>query len=99
MLNSDFLTNTIIVGTIVGDIQSTITIHEGQVTVTIKTTHMVGAQSDEVTVVDIMDRGSSITEDRGGIGKYLIRTCRGVTTGKDSIMNGDTTGIQITPLT
>ena len=60
---------------------------------------MVGAQSDEVTVVDIMDRGCSITEDRGGIGIHFIRTRRGVTTGKNSIMNGNTIDIQITPLT
>ena len=60
---------------------------------------MVGAQGDEVTVVDIMDRGSGITEDRGGIGIHFIRTRRGVTTGKNCIVNGDTTDIQITPLT
>ena len=60
---------------------------------------MVGAQSDEVTVVDIMNRGSSITEDRGGIGIHFIRTRRGVTTCKDSIMNGNTFSVQIPPLT
>ena len=60
---------------------------------------MVGTQGDEVTVIDIMDRGSSITEDRGGIGIHFIRTRRGVTTCKNSIVNGDTFGIQITPIT
>ena len=48
VINSDFLTDGIIVGTVVGDIQSTVAVNEGQVTVAIQTAYMSCAKGDEI---------------------------------------------------
>ena len=65
---SDFSRDGIVIRTIVGDVQTAIAIHEGQVTIAIKATSMTSTQRDEVTVVNIVDRCCGITEYRRGIG-------------------------------
>ena len=77
------------VGTIVGDVQLTITINQSQVTITIESTHATSSDRDKVTVINIVDRCRSITKYCRGVSKYLSRTRRGVTTGKDGIMDND----------
>ena len=68
LTNCDFTSDGIVVRTIVSDVQTTIAIHEGQVTITIETTGMASTQRDEVTMIDIVDRCCGITKYRRGIG-------------------------------
>ena len=46
---------------------STITIYEGQVTITIQTSCMSCTQRNQVTVIDIVDGGCGITEYRSSV--------------------------------
>ena len=70
-INLNLLGNGVVVCSVTGDIQLTIAIDQRQVTITIKTTGMTGTQRDHVTMIDIVDRGSSIT-----IYRHSIGTCR-----------------------
>ena len=81
---SNLLTQSIVVRTIVGDIQFTITTHHRQVTTTVETTRMLGTNRDEVVMIDIIERRCGIAEygDRVGI---ALTVRRHVTTGKHSI--------------
>ena len=49
-----------VVGAVVSDVQTTVAIHQGEVTITIESTNMSGSDGDEVAVIDIMDRGRYI---------------------------------------
>ena len=63
ILNSDLLGNGIVVGTVVGDVQFPVAVDECQVAFTVQTACMACTQSNQVAVIDIVDRGSGITED------------------------------------
>ena len=93
----NIIRNVIEVSAVVGDVQTTIAIDKGQVTIAVKTTRMTRTHRDEVAVIDIVDRCRGITIQRGGIGIHLVTTRRHVTTGKDGIMNDDTIHIQAFP--
>ena len=89
-LQRDLIVHTIIVRTIVGDIQLTVTTHHRQVTTAIESTYMFCTYGDEVTVIDIIECGGRVSEYCDGVGKTLsVR--RYVTTGKDSIVDMNTT--------
>ena len=75
LIVSQLLLDMLIVGTVVGDIQLTVAIYEGQVTITIQTTGMTCSDGDEVTVVGIMDRSRSIT--KYGLVVGILRTTTG----------------------
>ena len=99
-----FLEEIVIVRTIVGNVQSTIAVNLGQVTVTIESAYMACTDGDEVTVIDVVNGGCSITIYRRGIGVciFFVGTfCRGISSGKHSIMDNDTViigiGFQILP--
>ena len=112
LINRNLRVNGIEVGTVVGDVQATITIHEGQVAIAIETTGMTRTYGDKVTVIDIVDGGSCITVHEFGIGTHAS-TRRSIATGKHGIVNNDTTlceesfptnrlrrnGIQFSPFT
>ena len=66
--NGDFRRQAVIVRTIVSDVQSTITINEGQVAITVQTTRMSCTQRNQVTMIDIVDGGCGVTEHRSGVG-------------------------------
>ena len=98
MCNSDFTSNGIVVRTIVSNVQTTIAIYEGQVTIAIKTTGMTRTQRNQVTVIDIVDRGCGISKYRRSVGIDGGRTGRRITTGKYGIVNDNTRRIQTVPL-
>ena len=66
------------------------TIDQRQVAVTIDATDVVGAQRDEVSIVDIAHRCCCIAIHRHCVGRYNIATFCDVTTGKHRIMDDDT---------
>ena len=72
-------------------------INQGQVAVTIKTSHLLGTKRDQVEIIDIAQGCGGITKDSHGIGKDLITTLRDVSTSKECIMNNDATGIKLIP--
>ena len=96
-VNINFLTDGIIVGAIIGDIQTTVAIYERQVTITIKTTSMTRTQGNEVTMVSIMDRSRHIAIHRSGVGIHRGRTSWSITTSKHGIANDDTCRIKAFP--
>ena len=65
----NLLVKSIVVGTIVGDVQFTIATHHRQVTTTIETARMLCTYSDEVVMIDIVQGCRRIAEygDRVGI--------------------------------
>ena len=63
----DTTRQTIVVGTIVRDIQLTIAITLGKVSTTIEATGMFGTNGDKVTVIAVIERGCGITKHRGSI--------------------------------
>ena len=63
----DTTRQTIVVSTIVGDVQLTIAITLRQVTTTIEATGMFGTNGDKVTVIAVIERGCGITKHRGSI--------------------------------
>ena len=77
----------IVVGTVVGDVQFTIAVDEGQVAVTIETTGISCSDGDEVTVIYIMDRSRGIAKNRGGISIQRTTTGCDVTTCEYSIVD------------
>ena len=94
---SQLFLDMLIVGTVVGDIQLAVAIYEGQVTIAIQATGMTCSDSNEVTVINIMDRCRSVTINRLIVGILRTTTSRNITTGKDSIVDNDTTGIKTFP--
>ena len=89
-LQRNLLIHTIIVRTIVGDVQFTIATHYRQVTTTIETASMLGTYRDEVTMEDIIQRSSRIAKDgRSIVIAFAVR--RYITTCKHSIADLYTT--------
>ena len=68
LTNCDFTSDGIVVRTVVGNVQTTIAIHKGQVTIAIKTTGMTSTQRNEVAMIDIVDRRCGIAEYRCSVG-------------------------------
>ena len=90
--------NMIVVGAVVGDVQLTVTINESQVAITIQATGMTSTDSNQVTVIDIVDRSGGITINSSSIGKQRTTTRSDVTSGKDGIMDDDTKVIKFRPI-
>ena len=90
-INLWILLDSIIVCSVVGDVQTTIAVHEGQVTVSVQATDTTGTQCDEVEVINIIDRSRGITEYRGTVseGGFIGRTLGSITTGKYGIVDDD----------
>ena len=63
----DTTRQTIVVGTIVRDVQLTIAITLRQVTTTIQATGMFRTNGDKVTVITVIERCRGITKHRGSI--------------------------------
>ena len=68
LANSDLSCDRIVVRTVVGNVQLTITVNECQVTVTVKTTCMSSTQCNKVAMIYIVDGCRGITEYRRGVG-------------------------------
>ena len=58
----------VVIGTVIGDVQLTVAVHEGQVTLAIDATGMAGTNGNEVTVIHIVNGGCGIAIHRGGVG-------------------------------
>ena len=93
----DIICDMIIVCAIVGDVQFAITVHEGQVTITVQATRMTCTNRYQVTIIDVINRCGCVTKQCCSIGKHLVVTRRNVTTGKDGIVDDDTVHIQTAP--
>ena len=74
MLKRNIVGNMIIVCTVVGDVQLTVTVYKGQVTIAIKTTCMTCTDGNQVTIINIVNRSRSVTEQCGSVGKHLVVT-------------------------
>ena len=74
-----------IVGTVVGDVQLTVTIHQSKVAVTVQTSGMLCSNGYQVTVIDIAQYGCGIAQYGVGVGIDHITTGRNVTSGKHGI--------------
>ena len=68
----DTTRQTIVVGTIVRDIQLTIAITLGKVSTTIEATGMFRTNGDKVTMITVIERGRGITKDCRSIGIMRI---------------------------
>ena len=81
-----------IVCTVIGNVQATVAVNEGQVAVAIESANMSRTDSDEVTVITIVNRCRGITINRRGVGvctDFISTFCR-ITSCKHGIMNDDT---------
>ena len=67
-IDVDFLGNRVVVGAVVGDIQFTVAIDKGQITVTVETTRMTRTQCNHVAMEHIVDRGRGIAIYRVDVG-------------------------------
>ena len=90
LIDTDGLLQAVVVGAVVGDVQLTIAVYHTQVTTTIETTGMLGSDSDEITVVDIIECRGGIAVDGRGIGVGLFTVRGHVSTGKHGIADIDT---------
>ena len=88
----------IVIGTVVGDVQLTVAIDEGQVTIAIETAGMPRTNGDEVAVIGIVDRSCGVAIDCRSIGKQRGTTLNDVTTGKDGIVDDDTIRVKVVPV-
>ena len=57
-----------VVGAVVGDVQTTVAVYEGQVTVAVESADMSCTDADEVAVIAIVDGGRGIAIHGGSIG-------------------------------
>ena len=89
-LNGNLIVESVIVGTIVGNVQLTVTIHHRKVTTTIETTDLLCSHGNEVSIVDIIERSRSITEHCRRIGILFFTTACHIATRKNSIMDSHT---------
>ena len=87
----------IVVSAIVGDVQASVAVDEGQVSVAVKTARMTRTECDEVAVVDVVYGGRGVAEHRGGVGVDGSRTCRRVTACEHGIVDDDSVIIQANP--
>ena len=71
-INTNGLLQSVVVGTIVGDIQFTVAIDHGQVTTTIDTSCMLGTHGDEVTMEYIIERGRGVAVNCRSVGVGLV---------------------------
>ena len=97
ILNRDFLGNGVVVCTVVGDVQTTVAVDEGQVTIAIQTADMSRTHGNQVAVVGIVEGGRGIAEHRGGVGIDRGRTRCRVTAGKHGVMDDDACAIKTAP--
>ncbi len=97
LLDCNFFGNVIVVGTIVGNVQSTIAIYEREVTITVQSTKVSCSQGNQVAVIYIVDRCCSITKYRCGVGIHGRRTRRCITTSEYGVEDGNAGVIQTTP--
>ena len=97
LFNGDFRRQAVIVRAVVGDVQSAIAVHEGQVAVAVQTARTSCAQGNQVAVVSVVDRSRGVAEHRGGVGIHCGRTGGGVAAGEDGIEDGDARKIQAVP--
>ena len=87
----------IVVGAVVGDVQTSVAVDEGQVTIAVETAGMACTQGDEVAVVDVVNRGRGVAKHRSGVGIDSGRTRRRVTAGKHGIVDDDALVVQRFP--
>ena len=97
LLIGQLLREVIVVGTIVGDIELAVSIHEGKVTITIETTHMVATETHKVLGKHVDDSSRSVTIYGHRIGIHEVGTRGHVTTCKDGIANGDSHLVELSP--
>ena len=83
----NLLIHTIVVGTIVGDVQLTIATHHRQVATAIEAASMLGTHGDKVMMIDIVECCCGITKYSNLVGVGLVTVRRHITTGKYRIID------------
>ena len=97
-INEQVIVQAIIVGAVVVNVQLAEAVDQRQVTVAVESAHIVGAERDQVEIIDIAQRGSGIAVDGGGIGKEVVTTLGDVSAGKDGVVDGDAVDVKVLPL-
>ncbi|OPZ48264.1 MAG: hypothetical protein BWY95_00941 [Bacteroidetes bacterium ADurb.BinA104] len=87
----------VVIRTVVGDVEFAVTVNEGKVAVSVKTAYTVFAYGYKVFVKYIYNRSCCIAEYRFGVGIYLVRTARYITSGKNGIAYVYAQIIHLTP--
>ena len=87
----------VIVGAVVVDMQFTEAVDQCEVTVAIETTHLLSAEGDEVVVIDIAQRGCGVAIDGNRVGIEVVTTLGDVSTGKEGVVDGDASGVELFP--
>ena len=72
LINANGLLQSVVVGTIIGDVQLTVAVHHREVSTTIDTTRMLRTHGDEVTVVKVIECRCGIAIDGSSIGIALV---------------------------
>ena len=84
-----FILQMIVIRTVIGEVQLTVSIHEGEVTITIESAFVLATNLYKVFVIQIHHRCCNVSKYRYRIGIYDIATRAYVTTSKDGITDGD----------
>ena len=87
------------VSTVVGNVQFSVAIDEGQVAVAVDTADVLAADADEVEAVDVAHGCRGIAEHCGSIGIHTVATCRHVAAGKHGVIDGHASLVKIVPAT
>ena len=91
------LVKAVVVGAVVVDVQLAETVDERQVAVAVESAHVLGAERDEVHVVDVAQRCGGVAVDGGGVSKELVAALGDVAAGEDGVVDGDATGVELAP--
>ena len=97
LLECDFLVDAIVVCAVVSYIEFTEAIDEGKVAIAIESSGMPCAESDKVSMIDILNGSCGISEDGGGVGIDRCGARGSVASGEDSIMYDDARGVEFVP--
>ena len=87
----------IVVGTVVGDVQTTVAVHERKVAIAIEAAGVARAYGDEVAVVHVVDGSRGVAIDGCGVGKHIGGTRRHVTSCKHGIVDDDAVVVNLAP--
>ena len=98
LLEGDVVGHVVVVGAVVGDVQSAVSVDEGQVAVAVESAGVLGAYGDEVTVVEVAHGCDGVAEHRLSVDVHLIAARRGVAAGEDGVVYDDAVVVQAAPL-
>ena len=89
LVKGDLLVESVVVGSVVGNVQLTVAVDDGKVATAVETAGVLGSDGDKVAVVDVAQRCRDVAEHGGGIGIDLVGTDGHVAAGKDGVVYYD----------